>query len=376
MARQAIRLRWLYLALPAGVWLALVALQAWLMAMDPYSAYPWTPPRTVPASDYSMDLAPYLLDVARRGATDTVLIGGSTGLNFTPADIRANLAGARNVLNLSYDGPRTRDMALVLDKLADAPAVKRVFLSLDYQYSFPEGLKREQFPYDLYQAGLPGKVLIFDKTATTLSLRLMQGRSLALPDKPFSQFRAKEAGEYKTFMSPERAGKLTRAIDQGRGAVEARSGKTCADLPMVSRHLLPFARRLSAQGKRLDIVIPPWSLAYYYDVLTWPDNDGFGWRTSLDTSLTLRRCVVEGVAGLAGVRVFTFDDDDAIVADLANYYDPGHVYRMDLFPRMLREVDAGRHQLTAEGFDAYAADLRRRVLAYRYTNSALPAGAP
>ncbi|RYF90382.1 MAG: hypothetical protein EON95_17045, partial [Caulobacteraceae bacterium] len=56
------RLRFLYLAIPGVIVGLMLAAQAFVMAADPFSQYPWSPPRDVPEEAQSPDLAPYLLN--------------------------------------------------------------------------------------------------------------------------------------------------------------------------------------------------------------------------------------------------------------------------------------------------------------------------
>ncbi len=370
MARRTSRFFSVYLILPAAIWVLLLGFQAALMAIDPYNFYPWSPARTIPEDNYSTELAPYLLNIVRRSSVDTAMIGGSTAVNFLPADIR-DIMGAKYAANLSYDAPRTEDMALVLDKLSDAPQLKHLLLMLDYQYTNRMHMRRPLFPYELYDSDIAGRVLIFDKMAARLSLRILRGQGIANPENPYSAFRAQETEAYKTSLLPTQVAYLTKAINSGRNAVNAAGHKTCADFPMLTQKLIPFAHTMSRQGKRLDIIIPPLSLAYYYNVLMWPTQPGFDWHASLDNSLMLRRCVVFNTAGIKNVRIFGFDDERWLVEDMGNYYEPGHLHKLELFRYMLREIKAGRHQLTIKNFDAYDRSLRKRVLGYTYRNSAL-----
>ncbi|HEX4532742.1 MAG TPA: hypothetical protein VH000_00810, partial [Rhizomicrobium sp.] len=71
------------------------------------------------------------------------------------------------------------------------------------------------------------------------------------------------------------------------------------------------------------------------------------------------------------VRVFAFDNDDWITADLANYKDTGHIFDDRIIEFQLKSIASGSHILTKRNVGAYINTLRARVVAYQLKNSRL-----
>ena len=66
--------------MPTSLVVGSLLIQLVIMAADPFSLYPWSPPRRVLEENNSPGLAPYLFRVVARGDHDAVVLGGSTTL--------------------------------------------------------------------------------------------------------------------------------------------------------------------------------------------------------------------------------------------------------------------------------------------------------
>lgn len=365
--------RRLYLVLPAvAAGLVLVG-QLTVAAVDPYNLHPWSPVRPI-TEDGAIGLAPHLLEAVRRGNADTVMIGGSTSMGFRPQDMERLIDGTRAAVNLSYRGPRPNDLGVVFDKAAEAETVERVLLSLDLVYLLPERARNPQFPFQIYEGGALDRIFHIDRQAYGLAWRLLRGGELSLPDKGYAANRKRLRAKYEAWHRPASAARETRMIENARVRVGEQTHLRCDDFGAVKNRLVPFARTLSRAGKTLDVILPPYALSFYAWVLSLEADLLFIPRAPLEASLMLRRCVVDALDGMEGVRVFAFDGERWITDDLANYHDAGHIYNEAIYRYMLQSVNAGRHQLTAAGFQAYADDLRTRVARYAYTSSRLAPG--
>jgi hypothetical protein len=353
---------------PALAAAAVLAGQALVAAIDPYNLYSWSAPRPVP-EDAAMGLSAYLVRAVARGDYDTVMIGGSTAQGFRPDDMVRLLAGTRTAANLAYRATRPADLGVVMDEIAAAPGIKRVLVSLDMVYLQPATARQVQFPFHLYEADPTERLFRVDRQAYRLAARIASGQSLALPELNYAGYREGLARKYAAWHAPAAAAATKAMIERQRGRVGEPSSLTCRDLSAVNDKLVPFARRLASQGRHLDVIVPPYALAFYHWVLSLEADLLFTRSAPLESALTLRRCVVEALADIEGARVFAFDGERWLTDDLANYHDAGHVHKESLFPWMLAEIAAGRHRLTPGNFDSYAADLRARVPAYRYTSS-------
>ncbi|MDO9337773.1 MAG: hypothetical protein Q7T61_15370 [Caulobacter sp.] len=358
------RLRFLYLAIPGVIVGLMLAAQAFVMAADPFSQYPWSPPRDVPEEAQSPDLAPYLLNLAGRGDYDTLVVGGSTSAAFRPRDMARLLPYARHPGNFAYYGSRPKDVALVLHKVADEmPRVRHVITALDYTYMLPASEARASFPFHIYGDRPGDHFLANDMTALRLSWGLATTGAIQPGHEGYAAHETLTERVRVRGHSPRGVAQMRRAVAEARDIVAAPARLTCQDFAPLRDTLAPFARKLSAQGRTLDIVVPPYHLSFYSSVATHPSLSKI--RPSIADHLVLRRCAVEAMAGLPGVRIFAFDEP-WLVQDAENYSDPGHVLQAAHYRYMLKAIGAGEHQLTPQNFDAYARDLRRRVLAFQY----------
>lgn len=339
-----------YLALPVCGLLALLAGQLVVMAVDPFSLYPWSRTRPVLEKDYSIGLGPYLFRVVARGDYDTVMIGGSTAMNFTPGDMRAKLSGTRAAVNLSYDDPRPADMGVVFDEIARIEKVRRVLLAFDFIFALPNNMRREWFPFWLYDGDPTEQIFVFDKVAIELTLRQIIDQPLSIPRWSFAQFRQKLDYAYDHWRSPASIAQIRATIEAKRALLAESSGLSCRDMPAIEQRLAPFAAALNAQGKRLDVIIPPYALNRYHEQLA-RSKVSFAPRGSLDKAIVMRRCLVDALSNIEGARVFAFDGDKWLVEDLANYYNAGHVYKMELYRYMLADESAsGPHRFVYQLF--------------------------
>src|SRR5262249_53469440 len=86
-------------------------------AGDPFGVYPWGARPRLLHADYPPDTVPYIVDVvAKDPAIDTILVGGSTSVDFTPEMMMA-IPGAKNPFNLSYEGSLPLDREFVTEEL-------------------------------------------------------------------------------------------------------------------------------------------------------------------------------------------------------------------------------------------------------------------
>lgn len=360
--------RRLYLLGPAACAGLLFAGQMAVTAIDPYNIYPWSTPRIV-SPDTSAGLAPYMVRAVARGNYDTVVIGGSTTQSFRPADIVSHLEGTRQAANLSYRATRPGDLGVVFDEIAASDTVKRVLLSLDLVYLMPETAKLREFPFHLYDNDWTERLFRVDRQAYRLAERSLLGEAVTLPEMSFDGYRDGLKRKYEAWHRPESAARERETIAFMRDKVAEPTDRTCADMTAVTKRLIPFAEALAAKGKRLDVVVPPYALSFYSWVARQQAGLLFTPKAPLESTLLMRKCVVDALSTIEGARVFAFDGERWLTDDLANFHDAGHVYKDEIYRYMLDEINAGRHILTPAAFEAYASDLRTRVPAYSYTSS-------
>ena len=360
--------RRLYLVLPTSVAGAVLCGQMLVAAVDPYNLYPWSPAREI-NEDAAVELSPYLLRAVRRGNVDTVLIGGSTSLDIAASDIERLIEGTEKAVNLSYRATRGADLGVVFKEVSDAANVRRVILFLDWIYLRPDAEKNPAFPFHLYEGDPTEALFRIDRQAYELSFRLLTSGRLVIGGTTRAERNHWRDVKYREWHSARSVTRERAMIEAERLRVGEPTDITCADLGAIETRLAPFARALSAAGKRLDVIVPPYAMSYYHWVLRRKSDILFRPRASLDSALVMRRCALEVLAPLEGVDVYAFDGERWLTDDLANYRDAAHVQNEDAFRFMLEAVNAGRNRLTLDNFDAYARDLRERVPAYAYRSS-------
>ena len=93
----------------------------------------------------------------------------------------------------------------------------------------------------------------------------------------------------------------------------------------------------------------------------------------------VRRCIVGQLGDIPGVAVYAYDDNEGISGDLANYWDPPHLYNEIALREILVRMSRGDGRLTTTNVDGYVQRLRFLVTHYHLKDPRLPAyrsGAP
>jgi hypothetical protein len=359
-----------YLFLLAAVFCSAVLLCAFVTAMDPYDLYGWGPRAKLDRDYYNNSPAPWVLNIVTSAGYDTLLIGGSTADNYRSSDMQRLLTGSKRAFNLSYSAPRPRDLRIVMQKVSAAKGLHRVLLSLDSSFLLPADAKAAQFPEFLYDKDPTNDLRAVDAKSVTLSARLLTGREFIVSAWDAGRNEKKDVAEYRLTQQASFADAARELIDSRRPHVAAPSALTCSDLPDVNL-IGNFARALAARGIRLDVIVPPYSYYLYYK---WLDPEHLAIThdaAPLTAFILLRRCALAQIAGNANAHMFALDLQPQIVQDMANYKDEAHLFGLNHAREILADVNAGRNELTPGNFDAYAAELRRRVATYVYYDSRL-----
>ena len=353
------------IAVAASVWLVTLA----IVAIDPFDMYPWGVRLRMEDRDYSFDAIPFALDVAtKESGTDAFLIGASTEAGFTRSLLSSLLPGIHHPQNLSYNGPRTPDRALVDQLVLQNAHPKRVLLALDVPYYLTGDHAARlnassRFPSYLYDDTPVNDVRMIGATAIRLAFAELRGKGFWLPEWGKSDDE-KRGAVYAKFQSARSRALLARQIAQIGTAVAARSGATCSDFTSLANDLVPFARQLSARHIALDLFFPPLSKAAYASWLATPRAAASG-PTIFSDGLLFRQCAVDALSDIPGVRIFAFDNEDWITSDLSNYEDVSHLYNESIFAYMLRQMANGRNRLTKANVRTENARLLDGVLKFR-----------
>ena len=335
-----------------------------VLLVDPYDLYPWgLQPRLAPDDTLREDARQLVRAVAKNGDIDTVVLGGSTMVMYTPAQLKRWFPAAREIANVSYYAPRPLDRDVVSREILKSASLKHVLLTLDHLYLNPPDQLNTDFPLYLYDREIFNDLRGANADALRRALALLSGRAYGSA----AEYQAAEAEierEYRDNHTRRTFAAMARSVAAQRSAIDTPSRLACADLATLNAQLLPFAQNLAQRGIALDIIIPPYNPVYYYV------NTARLGPSGLNDQLTLRRCLVNALAGFPGVRIFAFDNEPWTL-DFANFKDPGHLHDAALTDYVMDSVAVGRHRLTLENVVEYIERLAATVKNYQVTDSAL-----
>jgi len=357
--------------LPAvGALAAAYCLLALLLALiDPLALYPWgVSPQLKADSDYSMESTPYLVDaVAKDPGFDTLFIGGSTGHLYTPQMMEEILPNTRRAFNLSYGSPSAADRAAVAGLILRYSHARHFILEADWPYIVPAQDQRtaEAFPLYLYDDKWWNDLRDVNLQTIKLSLAVLRGNPLWISSWGKTLEQEKYRKRYEAVQSAASIARLAAIIARHKAGVDAPSALTCDAMDTIGAGLVPWVRALSQRGAQVDLVVPPYSWMIYYQA---GEPGGSSHRpTLLNDVLLMRRCVVQAVERIPGVRVFAFDDDSAISGDFRHYVDSGHLYDPGAGRYILQSIAAGEHRLTPDNIETKNAEIRSNVIHYQLT---------
>ncbi|MWV27569.1 TonB-dependent receptor [Aurantiacibacter rhizosphaerae] len=335
-----------------------LALAALVIAVDPHNVYRWGAEPRIEAGDTPRDLVIDWIDVAAKDPSyNTFLVGSSITAMYTPEYMREILGPDTNAANLSYGGPRPIDRDLVLDRLVDNPAVKRVILTYDWTYMEGADVANRGFPTFLYDDDITNDLRMVNPPTIRRTFDILRGKTTySNPDD--AGYDAYIENMYARFQSPPELSRIKRMVERNRTGITQSSGKTCDSFTALNEQLIPDLQKLSARGAQVDILFPIVSYAFYYV----RRNDISP--TLLDEQMVARRCLVNAVADLPNVSIFALDNDPTVAGDLANYREVGHIYNPAILRRFMMAIKNGSDRVTRENIAEYEEEIRTAVKDY------------
>ena len=360
--------RWSFLAVVGSVLVILAGLAGLITAVDPHNLYPWGARPRMNSETLAGPAQSQVLNVVTDGQFDTLLIGASSAQQFEGPDLARHLTGTRRGYAIIYLGAQPRDLSVVMDRVAVAPGLKRVLLSYDLGFMAPADRAQSGFPLAFYDDSPLNDLGAMGPVSLALSWRLLTGRPYTDPAWDLAPLRKGWALRHELSRRPATIAHYRRFMARHRDRLDAPTRLTCDDFPANAR-IARFAEQLSHRGVALEIIIPPYSYAAYSDLARPERIERVRGEPPMASLLQARRCLIAAVAPYANTRVFGFDLEADIVEDMANYWDTTHLYGPSIGRRMLDAVDQGRNVLTIDSFEPYAAEMRRRVVAWEYRNS-------
>ena len=334
-----------------------------VIAVDPHNVYRWGANPRIEPDDTPRDMVIDWIDVATKDPSfNTFLVGSSITAMYSPEYLKAILGPETRAVNLSYGGPRPKDRDLVLDRLIDNPSVQHVILTFDWTYMVGPDVANSGFPTFLYDGDITNDLRMVNLPTIRKTFEIMSGK-LTYDNPDDAEYQTYVKNMYVKFQRPSEIAKLGRMIERNRKDIDAKSGKDCHSFRSVNEQLIPDVRSLSERGVRVDILFPIESYAFYYV----RQNDISP--TLLDEQMIARRCLVNAVSDLSGVRVFALDGDPTVAGDLANFREVGHAYDPAILQRFVSAMKTGKDRITRANFATYERDIRNAVKEYRIANS-------
>lgn len=359
------------LAVLAGYW-SIVAVVA---AVDPYDVYPWGAQVKVPGNYAPFDMPSLVRAAARDTDSELVLIGSSPTTIFTQQDIAAAYPGYAKPWNVSYHGATATDRAQLIDQFVRYSRARRYLITLDYFYAKRVAETRPMFPSYLYDGDPTNDVRMINRPSLKAVLSVLRGGSpLTNPRDPVTRERAFHDEERAKFQNIAYMRSIRDRIGRHRPTIAQTSDIACAGMPALSS-LIGQVRALTSKGARVDILIPPYALASYYDWAGDPTLRKAGGATLLSDQLAMRRCAVLGVASIPNAHVYSIDLDFELAGDLANFRDSTHIESPVGLSRFINMANDPGAELTPDNIDEYVTALRNAVVGYRYKNTKIPLAA-
>jgi hypothetical protein len=299
--------------------------------------------------------------VARNYDYDRVVIGSSFWENITGSEVDRAFGGGKT-MSLCTSAMTAYDARKLLEVAFASHRVKQVIYNVDYN-AFSGAPDRsgvsEPLPLYLYDARHWN-----DYPYLLSMLTLRKGFNIAMkrheegyrsdPDAPWywadtAQFGAKSVlGKLDPANLNLRFQQPPRTLEEMKKSFEANVR------PLVAAH----------PETEFDFAWPP------YSILVWVD---FRERKQLELSLAFKRWFFTELSRYPNVKVFDFQDREDWVYDVAEYRDIYH-FSPKYSSGLIRDIAAGRHQVTAENLDrgiqhlhdmAMAADLQRILAEWR-----------
>jgi hypothetical protein len=351
-----------------------IAAACWVLALgfvllDPFYLYPWsTSPKLRPDGEYSMQSTPYVVDAAAKaGDVDTLFLGTSTGHFYTAEMMEHILPDTHHSFNLSYSNPSSPDRTAVARQLLLYSHARRFILEADWTYMIPIADQHVSpaFPLYLYDTVWWNDVRGMNADALKLSSAILRHEPLWI--NKWSQTVEHEGygRRYESLHSAAAALEFAHYVSLNKASVNEPSQLTCASMTAIHENLVPFVRALSARAAEVDLIFPVYSWVLYYWTVD-PDRRGLSRPSLLNDQLLMRRCIVQALDGLPGVRIFAFDDVPGLASDMRNYFDPVHLYNSAANRYVLKSIANDEHRMTVANVDEKNDRMRLAVIQYRF----------
>ncbi len=297
-----------------------------------------------------------------------VAIGASTASGYTQATFNKTLNWGRT-LNLSISGSNAQHHCIIAKRvLEDHKQVKHLFMDISFHYAHPDynienldsTLTGEPMPLYLYnESRLDDLRYIFNITTFLTSLDIMRGN--------VDDFRMdiENDGMWITAAEVEQFFRDYNNKDNIIGSLIPNL------IPNPKPALSPSeidALSFDTIDKRLTPTLMPYCNTDIDIVLSISPRSRYSFAsTALNESfyreLYMRRHLASIFSDCRNIRIFAFDNIDAITADLRNYMDDLH-FRASVHNYILDAISRNENRINLDNIDDYEAALLEKINAY------------
>jgi hypothetical protein len=343
--------------------IALLVVVYWLCAavylfVDPYGIYPWGRATAVEGR-FDPENTPYLVDaVLGDPRYDLLIVGGSTLVRMDPRDVETAVGG--RAFNLSYSGPRPRDRKVIFDRILSHTHLRHVIVSLDWSSLLDSRRGGDAFPFYLYNNTPYDDLRGLSRRSLLLAADRVTVGTISAEPGEYPQYVSGDVSRRRDYLAHGNLVALAAAIEHKRRRIGSGVVRPCGQLGAIAE-LQGFAAAAAGRGVKVTVLIPPVSLAWFYE---WVDNEerriSMG-GDPLAATLGMWRCAVYALSAIPGANVVGFDDLDWIGGDLRNYIDAGHIVDPRIYAFIAKSLEDPGRRLDSASIDGYVRLVDARV---------------
>jgi hypothetical protein len=339
-----------------------------VVVVDPYDLRSWGLPPKIADHRYPDTEWPLLIKGMTAGDYDTVLVGASTMMAVTPAEMRTAFGPASRPVNLAYPLAAPEDTRETLDFVRAMPRLKRVILVIDHSQMLPMGvrytparIRQSVFGSSWSHAG-DFSMDTAEASFNRLAFGVYDRPAWSAMSRPSFLHEFSMLGDKRAMARIRRSVGRYHSIVLGSPTIE-----DCGRFPFLEQVLRPELQRLVDRGVEVELLFPPYPLAAYYD---WIErrlqNDSFQRGPVFPQLIAFKRCVLQVTAAFGDkVSVTAVDNDLSLTANLDNFDDPVHLLRPAAYQAVLNHIATGDSRLTLQNLPLHEQQLGRNILAYR-----------
>lgn len=328
--------------------------------VDPLQIYRqqrWTEPRfwTEQRSQNAGKIRSYLA----KDKYDSVILGNSVADNFRPSRV-AEVLGWKKTMKLTIDGGQASEQSYLLEQALQNAPIRRVLWC--FRASNFAGTKIDRWhpeksmPFYLYTHWPFDDIpYLLSTDSFSFSQNLLLGKSKWIKDLDLlnywqskkhivKQIRYNSEKSFKNLskVRPDEANRLALNMS--------------LDYPSAENNLIRLIK--DHQNVEFLIVIAPMTRQSIASKNIY----------SLSRYLGIQNYLVKVTQGLPNVKIFGFDNVDAIVDNLANYRDDHH-YHSGVNEYMLQALDRGNNRLTVDNIDDYISEVFNKLCRFEINSN-------